>query len=174
MRRSHRLDFTLAACGFRIMVSVEAGCESVDSGKDSGARRMKRQLVMWVLLASSAPLAAQAETAFLPEGGGLGHVLTVEGDGVASAISEVRVSGAWSCDRAPESLGRTSLPAIPESRIGGTADSGLRAPDRLAAHGYGANDGKILVVQHDVAVRLFDSKYVSGRPSGVLTLRDQA
>ncbi len=46
-----------------------------------------------------APLAAQTETAFLPEGGGFGYTFTVEGDGMASAISEVHVSGAWTFDR---------------------------------------------------------------------------
>ena len=49
-----------------------------------------------------APLAAQSETSFLPDGGGLGYVFTAEGDGMASAISEVRVSGAWTYERAPE------------------------------------------------------------------------
>ncbi|MDE0003375.1 MAG: hypothetical protein OXQ29_11840 [Rhodospirillaceae bacterium] len=52
--------------------------------------------------AGRTPLAAQSETAFLPQGGGLSYVFTVKGDGVASAIPEVRVSGAWSYDRAPE------------------------------------------------------------------------
>ena len=51
---------------------------------------------------SRAPLAAQTETAFLPEGGGFGYVFTVDGDGMASAISEVHVSGAWTFDRVPE------------------------------------------------------------------------
>ena len=49
-----------------------------------------------------APLAAQTETAFLPQGGGFGYIFTVEGDGMASAISEVHVSGAWTFDRVPE------------------------------------------------------------------------
>ena len=49
-----------------------------------------------------APLAAQTETAFLPEGGGFGYVFTVTGDGMASAISEVHVSGAWTFDRVPQ------------------------------------------------------------------------
>ena len=51
---------------------------------------------------SRALLAAQTETAFLPEGGGFGYVFTVDGDGMASAISEVHVSGAWTFDRVPE------------------------------------------------------------------------
>ncbi len=51
---------------------------------------------------SRAPLAAQTETAFLPEGGGFGYVFTVAGGEMASAISEVHVSGAWTFDRVPE------------------------------------------------------------------------
>ena len=51
---------------------------------------------------SRAPLAAQTETAFLPEGGGFGYVFTVEGNGMASAISEVHVSGGWTFDRVAE------------------------------------------------------------------------
>ena len=49
-----------------------------------------------------APLAPQTETAFLPQGGGFGYIFTVEGDGMASAISEVHVSGAWTFDRVPD------------------------------------------------------------------------
>ena len=49
-----------------------------------------------------APLAPQTETAFLPQGGGFGYIFTAEGDGMASAISEVHVSGAWTFDRVPE------------------------------------------------------------------------
>ena len=52
--------------------------------------------------AGRAQLAAQNETAFLPEGGGWGYTFTVDGDGMASAISEVHVSGAWTFDRVPE------------------------------------------------------------------------
>ena len=50
----------------------------------------------------STPLAAQTDTAFLPEGGGWGYTFTVDGEGMASAISEVHVSGAWTFNRVPE------------------------------------------------------------------------
>ena len=48
------------------------------------------------------PLAAQSETAFVPEGGGWGYTFTAESNGMATAISEVHVSGAWNFDRVPE------------------------------------------------------------------------
>ena len=48
------------------------------------------------------PLAAQTETAFVPEGGGWGYTFTADSNGMASAISEVHVSGAWTFDRVPE------------------------------------------------------------------------
>lgn len=48
------------------------------------------------------PLAPQTQSAFLPQGGGWGYTFTVGGDGMASAISEVHVSGAWTFDRVPE------------------------------------------------------------------------
>ena len=46
-------------------------------------------------------LAAQNETSFLPEGGGFGYVFTSGNEGMASAISEVHVSGAWTFERVP-------------------------------------------------------------------------
>ena len=49
-----------------------------------------------------APLAAQSETAFVPEGGGWGYTFTADNNGMATAISEVHVSGAWTFDRVPE------------------------------------------------------------------------
>ena len=49
-----------------------------------------------------APLAAQSETAFVPEGGGWGYTFTADSNGMATAISEVHVSGAWTFDRVPE------------------------------------------------------------------------
>jgi len=47
----------------------------------------------------SARLMPQSETAFVS--GGFGYVFTVEGEGMATAISEVHVSGAWTFERVP-------------------------------------------------------------------------
>ena len=47
----------------------------------------------------SARLIPQSETAFVR--GGFGYVFTVEGEGMATAISEVHVSGAWTFERVP-------------------------------------------------------------------------
>ena len=52
--------------------------------------------------AGRTPLAAQSETAFVPEGGGWGYTFTADSNGMATAISEVHVSGAWTFDRVPE------------------------------------------------------------------------
>ena len=47
-------------------------------------------------------LAAQSESAFVPEGGGWGYTFTTDSNGMATAISEVHVSGAWTFNRVPE------------------------------------------------------------------------
>ena len=44
-------------------------------------------------------LIPKSETSFLEDGGGFGYVFTVEGDGMATEISEVHVSGAWPFSR---------------------------------------------------------------------------
>lgn len=46
-------------------------------------------------------LIPQSETSFLQGGGGFGYVFTVEGEGMATEISEVHVSGAWPFSRVP-------------------------------------------------------------------------
>jgi hypothetical protein len=46
-------------------------------------------------------LIPQSENAFLQGGGGFGYVFTVEGDAMATEISEVHVSGAWPFSRVP-------------------------------------------------------------------------
>jgi len=50
------------------------------------------------------PLIPKSETSFVAGGSGfgLGYVFTVEDDGMATTISEVRVSGAWPFNRVPE------------------------------------------------------------------------
>ena len=44
-------------------------------------------------------LIPQSETSFLEGGGGFGYIFAVEGDGMATEISEVHVSGAWAFSR---------------------------------------------------------------------------
>jgi len=46
-------------------------------------------------------LIPQSETSFLQGGGGFGYVFTVQGEGMATEISEVHVSGAWPFSRVP-------------------------------------------------------------------------